>query len=83
MYVDYQQKSVPGDEAALRAAMQEAMGFNHSDLNMNKAGKLSVRQMVCLVFTSLTPFLGFVAAATGLATLGLGLWMGAFPSPTA
>ena len=75
MYVDYQHNDYANDHTAFRATLKETLRFDDTDIEMNKAGKLSTPQMTRLVFDALGPFLGLVGTAAGLVTLGIGLWM--------
>ena len=75
MYVDYQHNDLAGDEASIRKTLTEALRFNDADLEINKTGKLSTRQMIRLSFQVLGPFAGLVSAAAGMVGLAVAMWV--------
>ena len=75
MYVDYHYKDSSDDEASTRKSIAEAVGFNDADLAMNKAGKMSTRQMIHLSVQVIAPFAGLLSAACGLVALGIALYL--------
>jgi hypothetical protein len=75
MYVDYHHKDSANPNAGVGKSISDAIGFNDDDLAMNKAGKMSTRQMIRLSFQVLAPFAGLVSGAAGLVALGIAVYL--------
>jgi hypothetical protein len=62
------------DEDALRERLARACGFKDSDLDENRKGRLSTRQMLRLIFVSVAPYFAMLATLSGLIVLTVGLY---------
>jgi hypothetical protein len=77
MYVDYGYNAHDNEDKALEAAIAKSLGFNPADLNDNRAGRISSKQMLALTYKGIVPllgliipFLGVIAAAVAVALFG-------------
>ena len=75
MYVEYHHNDLAADDSSSRKSLAEAFGFSDTDLELNKAGKLSTPQLIRLAGRVFGQFGGLILSAAGLAVLGFLLYM--------
>jgi hypothetical protein len=62
------------DDASFRDQLARVCGFKDSDLEENRNGRLSTRQMLRLIFVSVAPYFAMLITLTGLVALTVGLY---------